>query len=78
MINNFIPLLYLNLYKYIKFFSLEMIEFSRYLCLQKKVAANQVFETFTTSHPTITKQQGPPFLLPLLNFIWLLLSAIDR
>lgn len=51
----------------------------RYLCLQKKVAASEVFETYTKKHPNITKQRrGPPFLLPLLNFLWLLLSTIER
>lgn len=50
----------------------------RYLCLQKKVAASEVFETYTKRHPSITKQRGPPFILPLLNFLWLLLSTIER
>ncbi|XP_076041532.1 Golgi to ER traffic protein 4 homolog [Oratosquilla oratoria] len=49
----------------------------QYLCLQKKVAASDVFETYTKKHPNITKQSGPPFLLPLLNFLWLLLTAIE-
>ncbi|XP_042205789.1 Golgi to ER traffic protein 4 homolog [Homarus americanus] len=49
----------------------------QYLCLQKKVAASEVFETYTKKHPNITKQRGPPFLLPLLNFLWLLLSTIE-
>uniref|UniRef100_A0A0P4WP96 Golgi to ER traffic protein 4 homolog n=1 Tax=Scylla olivacea TaxID=85551 RepID=A0A0P4WP96_SCYOL len=49
----------------------------QYLCLQKKVAASEVFETYTKTHPTITKQRGPPFILPLLNFLWLLLSTIE-
>ena len=49
----------------------------QYLCLQKKVAAHDVFQKYTTQHPNIKKQKGPPFFLPLLNFLWLLLSAID-
>ncbi|XP_071521488.1 Golgi to ER traffic protein 4 homolog [Panulirus ornatus] len=49
----------------------------QYLCLQKKVAASEVFETYTKKHPNITKQRGPPFILPLLNFLWLLLSTIE-
>ncbi|KAK7018807.1 Golgi to ER traffic protein 4 [Halocaridina rubra] len=49
----------------------------QYLCLQKKVEASEVFEIYTKKHPNITKQRGPPFILPLLNFLWLLLSAIE-
>ncbi|MCL4143283.1 UNVERIFIED_CONTAM: hypothetical protein GTU68_022241, partial [Idotea baltica] len=49
----------------------------QYLCLQKKVEASDVFETYTQKHPTIKEQKGPPFLLPLINFLWLLLSAIE-
>ncbi|RXG61237.1 Golgi to ER traffic protein 4-like protein A [Armadillidium vulgare] len=50
----------------------------QYLCLQKKVEASDAFQTYTAKHPTIKDQRGPPFLLPLLNFLWLLLSAVER
>ncbi|KAB7505614.1 Golgi to ER traffic protein 4-like protein [Armadillidium nasatum] len=49
----------------------------QYLCLQKKVEASDAFQTYTAKHPTIKDQRGPPFLLPLLNFLWLLLSAVE-
>jgi len=47
----------------------------QYLCLQNKATATVVFFTYTEQHPGI--QKGPPFLLPLLNFIWLLLLSLD-
>lgn len=49
--------------------------FYRYLCLKKKNTANDAFESYTTQHPNI---KGPPFLLPLLNFICFLLKIIER
>lgn len=52
---------------------------SRYLCLQKKVAASAVFETYTTTHPGISKTPlGPPYLFPMLNFLWFLLLAVEK
>jgi len=48
----------------------------QYLCLQKRVVAVQVFEVYTHQHPAIS--QGPPYLLPLLNFLWFLLLATER
>lgn len=51
----------------------------QYLCLQKKVAATDVFERYTTNHPDINKAPpGPPYLLPLLNFLWFLLLAVEK
>ncbi|KAK7003648.1 Golgi to ER traffic protein 4 [Biomphalaria glabrata] len=47
----------------------------QYLCLQNKATANECFEQYTQKHPGIC--QRPPFSLPLLNFIWLLLIALD-
>ncbi|RWS12009.1 Golgi to ER traffic protein 4-like protein [Dinothrombium tinctorium] len=38
--------------------------------------ANKALQCFTTKHPQIQKK-NPPFLLPLLNFLWFLLLAID-
>ncbi|XP_060522152.1 Golgi to ER traffic protein 4 homolog [Cylas formicarius] len=46
------------------------------LCLRNKVTASQTFTTYTEQHPRI-KRNGPPYLLPLLNFIWFLLQAIE-
>lgn len=48
----------------------------QYLCLSNKNTASQTFSAYTEQHPTI-KKAGPPYLLPLLNFIWFLLQAID-
>ncbi|KAF7266623.1 hypothetical protein GWI33_020122 [Rhynchophorus ferrugineus] len=48
----------------------------QYLCLRNNITANQTFNTYTENHPKI-KKTGPPFLLPLLNFIWFLLQAVE-
>lgn len=48
----------------------------QYLCLSNKITANQTFTSYTEQHPTI-KKTGPPYLLPLLNFIFFLLQAIE-
>lgn len=34
-----------------------------------------VFTTYTQKHPSI--EGGPPFVQPLLNFLWFLLLAVD-
>jgi len=47
----------------------------QYLCLQNKTTANLCFEIYTQKHPKI--DNGPPYRLPLLNFIWLLLVALE-
>lgn len=47
----------------------------RFLCLKNKNSASVVFSTYTEKHPSIEK--GPPFVQPLLNFIWFLLLAVD-
>jgi len=47
----------------------------QYLCLRNKNTATAAFNTYTTQHPNI--KTGPPYLLPLLNFLWFLLKAID-
>uniref|UniRef100_A0A8D8S2I1 Golgi to ER traffic protein 4 homolog n=1 Tax=Cacopsylla melanoneura TaxID=428564 RepID=A0A8D8S2I1_9HEMI len=36
----------------------------------------QTFENYTTKHPNI-RTSGPPYYLPLLNFIWFLLKVIE-
>ncbi|KAK2509058.1 hypothetical protein MC885_015031 [Smutsia gigantea] len=40
-----------------------------------KSSASVVFATYTQKHPCI--ESGPPFMQPLLNFIWFLLLAVD-
>ncbi|XP_018323696.1 Golgi to ER traffic protein 4 homolog [Agrilus planipennis] len=48
----------------------------QYLCLRNKNTANQTFSSYTKEHPRIRKS-GPPYLLPLLNFLWFLLQTIE-
>ncbi|XP_044252427.1 Golgi to ER traffic protein 4 homolog [Tribolium madens] len=48
----------------------------QYLCLSNKITAYQTFTSYTEQHPRI-KRSGPPYLLPLLNFIFFLLQAIE-
>lgn len=48
----------------------------RYLCLQNKATAQEAFNSYTSRHPKINS--GPPYLLPLLNFLFFLLKTIDR
>nr|XP_006078767.1 Golgi to ER traffic protein 4 homolog isoform X1 [Bubalus bubalis] len=47
----------------------------QFLCLKNKSSASVVFTTYTQKHPSI--ESGPPFVQPLLNFIWFLLLAVD-
>ncbi|XP_058013645.1 Golgi to ER traffic protein 4 homolog isoform X2 [Ahaetulla prasina] len=47
----------------------------QFLCLKNKTSALVVFTTYTEKHPSI--ESGPPFVQPLLNFIWFLLLAVD-
>lgn len=47
----------------------------RFLCLKNKTSALVVFTTYTQKHPSI--ERGPPFVQPLLNFLWFLLLAVD-
>nr|XP_014338625.1 PREDICTED: Golgi to ER traffic protein 4 homolog [Bos mutus] len=47
----------------------------QFLCLKNKSSASVVFTTYTQKHPSI--EGGPPFVQPLLNFIWFLLLAVD-
>ncbi|KAL8175413.1 UNVERIFIED_CONTAM: Golgi to ER traffic protein 4 [Gekko kuhli] len=47
----------------------------QFLCLKNKTSALVVFTTYTQKHPSI--ERGPPFVQPLLNFIWFLLLAVD-
>ncbi|XP_049949715.1 Golgi to ER traffic protein 4 homolog [Schistocerca serialis cubense] len=47
----------------------------QYLCLQNKQSAVEAFKCYTKQHPNI--QAGPPYILPLLNFIWFLLQTVE-
>ncbi|XP_070187925.1 Golgi to ER traffic protein 4 homolog isoform X2 [Littorina saxatilis] len=47
----------------------------QYLCLKNKTTASSCFKAYTTKHPAI--KAGPPYVLPLLNFIWFLLVAVE-
>lgn len=47
----------------------------QYLCLHNKRTATVAFQSYTSQHPNIDK--GPPYILPLLNFIWFLLKVIE-
>ncbi|KAM5153097.1 Golgi to ER traffic protein 4 homolog [Mantella aurantiaca] len=47
----------------------------QFLCLKNKTSASVVFTTYTEKHPSI--EGGPPFVQPLLNFIWFLLLAVE-
>ncbi|CAK9814267.1 Golgi to ER traffic protein 4 homolog [Anthophora plagiata] len=47
----------------------------QYLCLQNKATAQEVFNSYTLLHPNISS--GPPYLLPLLNFLFFLLKTVD-
>ncbi|XP_037670012.1 Golgi to ER traffic protein 4 homolog isoform X2 [Choloepus didactylus] len=47
----------------------------QFLCLKNKSSALVVFTTYTQKHPSI--ENGPPFMQPLLNFIWFLLLAVE-
>uniref|UniRef100_A0A8C1LRJ1 Golgi to ER traffic protein 4 homolog n=2 Tax=Cyprinus carpio TaxID=7962 RepID=A0A8C1LRJ1_CYPCA len=47
----------------------------QFLCLKNKTSALVVFTTYTQKHPSIEK--GPPYVQPLLNFLWFLLLAVD-
>lgn len=49
----------------------------QYLCLRNQKTASITFTNYTEQHPSI-KKTGPPYLFPLLNFIWFLLKAIER
>lgn len=48
----------------------------QYLCLKNKATATIAFHAYAQKHPKVNP--GPPFLLPLLNFLWFLLPAIDN
>lgn len=43
----------------------------------QQALANQTLQIYTANHPQIRKT-CPPFIYPLVNFVWLLLLAIQR
>ncbi|XP_033630590.1 Golgi to ER traffic protein 4 homolog [Asterias rubens] len=47
----------------------------QYLCLKNKACATLTFHIYTEKHPAI--ESGPPFILPLLNFLWFMLMAVE-
>ena len=48
----------------------------QYLAIKKQIVAAWALKSYTENHPAISR--GPPFKHPLLNFIWLLLLAIEQ
>lgn len=48
----------------------------QYLCMKKHIPAATAFHSYTTTHPKLSA--GPPYALPLLNFLWLLLLSIQK
>ncbi|XP_034946473.1 Golgi to ER traffic protein 4 homolog [Chelonus insularis] len=46
----------------------------QYLCLHNTTTAQEAFESYTSQHPKI--RRGPPYILPLLNFLYFLLKTI--
>lgn len=50
----------------------------QFLCLRNIQMAAETFDKYTASHPTIKNEKGPPYILPLLNFLWFLLRAVEQ
>lgn len=49
----------------------------QFLCMRKASVAALTFYTYTRRHPKL--EAGPPFnKFPLLNFVWLLMIAVER
>ncbi|CAB3224137.1 unnamed protein product [Arctia plantaginis] len=48
------------------------------LCLRNIRMATETFTKYTSSHPKINNDKGPPYIFPLLNFLWFLLRAIEQ
>jgi golgi to ER traffic protein 4 len=47
----------------------------QYLCLKNHKTALVVFQVYTEKHPNI-QTHSPPYVFPLLNFVWFLLLAL--
>jgi len=53
----------------------------QYLTLKKHIAAAVALQSYAHKHPKISSSKGggnPPFKHPLMNFVWLLLLAIEH
>jgi len=52
----------------------------QYLCLKKHIAAAVALHAYAQKHPSLaaSKSGNPPFKHPLMNFVWLLLLAIEH
>ena len=51
----------------------------QFLCLRKHVPAAVALKAYADNHPTnLELRKGPPYKHPLLNFVWLLLLAIEH
>lgn len=48
----------------------------QYLCRNNASTAQETFIVYTEKHPSIRKI-GPPYIFPLLNFLWFLLKAVQ-
>lgn len=49
------------------------------LCLRKHLVAAVTLKSYTENHPSFQgNKKGPPYKHPLLNFVWLLLLAIEH
>lgn len=46
------------------------------LCLKENATAQKTFDTYTQGHPSI-QCSTPPFIMPLLNFVFYLLKSIE-
>lgn len=46
------------------------------LCLKESASAMETFQTYTKYHPKISRTD-PPFIMPLLNFVFFLLKIIE-
>jgi len=56
----------------------------QYLCLRKHIAAAVALKAYAEKHPSLISKggkgggSGPPYKHPLMNFVWLLLLAIEH
>ncbi|XP_028043990.1 Golgi to ER traffic protein 4 homolog isoform X4 [Bombyx mandarina] len=48
------------------------------LCLRNVRMATETFLRYTETHPKIKNSKGPPYIFPLLNFLWFLLRAVEQ
>ncbi|KPJ08157.1 Golgi to ER traffic protein 4-like [Papilio machaon] len=50
----------------------------QFLCLKNIQMARDTFKKYTSLHPSIRNDVGPPYSFPLLNFLWFLLQSIEQ